>query len=53
MLTTKERYQKLYNKKIQEALVMENKLNKLNKQIHLLENWLAATELEEEAKRVK
>jgi hypothetical protein len=52
-MNAKERYQKLYNLKLQEFVTTKNKLDKLEKQLGLLENWLAVEELEEEAKALE
>jgi len=49
-MNMRERYQKLYETKLQEYVEAKAVLEKLEKQLGLLENWLAVEELESEAK---
>lgn len=49
-MNAKERYQKLYEIKLQEFVLVKENLERLEKQLGLLQNWLAVEELEEEAK---
>jgi hypothetical protein len=48
-MSKKEQYKKLHSEKLREFVITKNKLDKLERQIGLLEQWLAIEELEEEA----
>lgn len=52
-MSVRERYQKLYEQKLQEYVLTKERLDKLEKQLGLLQNWLAVEELEVEAKALK
>jgi uncharacterized protein YerC len=49
-MNMRERYQKLCETKLQEYVEAKAVLEKLEKQLGLLQNWLAVEELESEAK---
>jgi hypothetical protein len=49
-MNQKEAYKKLHSEKLQEFVITKNKLDKLERQIALLEQYIAVEELEEEAK---
>ena len=46
----RENYKRLHDQKLQEFVLTNEKLEKLKKQLDLLEQWLTVDELEAEAK---
>jgi hypothetical protein len=52
-MTKKEQYKKLYAIKLEEFVKTKNKLDKLQKQLDLLDQWIAIEELDEEAKSLE